>query len=303
MSRQFLYLALLMITSACSVYGQYYFYDDKYYNSLTLVEAGISVGGMNCLTDLGGRKGKGSRFLKDINWNKSHLCAGVYFSLLYNQLFALRAEASMGKVSADDNVLREDHSTARDRYNRNLHFKSSIAELYIVAECYPLSWLNGGSYPLFSPYLLGGIGFFRYNPMAKYEGQWMELNPLHTEGQGFKEYSPKQPYKLFQLNFPVGLGARYEMSALVSIRFELVYRFLKTDYLDDVSTQYIDPRMFYLYLDPQDAKIAERLADRSGELHQGVINKAGEIRGNPQNRDAYFSFNVKAGMILNRKRR
>jgi len=303
MTRRLQYLVLLMITSASRLFSQYYFYNDNYYNSLILVEAGLSIGGMNCLTDLGGKKGNGTAFIKDLNWNNTHPSGGIYISILYDQLFAIRAEACFGKVSASDNVLQYDHSVARDRYHRNLHFQSNIGELSLSGEFLPLSLFSSERYPLFSPYLVAGIGFFKFNPQAKLNGRWIDLHPLRTEGQGFKEYPHKDSYKLTQLNIPVGLGVRYEISALLNVRLEIVYRFLKTDYLDDVSTQYIDPSTFYSNLNIHDALNAKILSDRGAELRAGMFKKEGEIRGNPQNRDAYFTANVKLGLILNRKRR
>lgn len=300
---RFQYLVLLMITSATRLYSQYYFYNDNYYNSIILVEAGFSVGGMNALTDLGGKKGNGKPFLKDINWQHTHLSGGLYISVLYDQILAVRAEASFGKVSAADNVLKYDLSSAKDRYARNLHFQSNISELCLLAEFLPLSLFIAENYPLFSPYLLAGMGYFKFNPRAQLNGQWIDLHPLRTEGQGFKEYPYKKPYRLVQLNFPVGLGVRYEISALLNLRLEILYRFLKTDYLDDVSTQYIDPSYFYSNLNIGDATTAQMMADRSAELKPGIYKHEGEIRGNPKNRDAYFTCNIKIGLILNRKHR
>lgn len=292
-----------MIISAAKLRSQYYFYNDKYYNSFALVEAGLSAGGFNCLTDLGGRKGSGKPFLKDINWKNTHPGGGIYITVLFDQVFALRAEGSIGRVSASDQVLKNDQSVARDRYHRNLHFQSTITEFFLAAELLPLSLIGKEDHPLFSPYLLAGIGFFKFNPRAMMKDQWVDLHPLHTEGQGFKEYSGKEHYRLTQLNFPVGLGVRYEISALLNMRFELVYRFLKTDYLDDVSAQYINPSYFYSNLNPRDAGTAVFLADRSGELRPGIFKQEGEIRGNPSNKDGYYSCSIKLGLILNRKRR
>ncbi len=47
--------------------AQYYFYNNDYYNNDWLYEAGASVGAMNSLTDLGGRKGIGKRGVKDFS--------------------------------------------------------------------------------------------------------------------------------------------------------------------------------------------------------------------------------------------
>jgi hypothetical protein len=303
MRRRFHYLLLLMITSAPLLHSQYYFYNDKYYNSAILFEAGLSIGAMNCLTDLGGKKGEGKPFLKDFDLKTTHPCGSIYFSILYDQTLAFRLEGSIGKVSASDNVLKHDQSEARKRYDRNLHFQSNILELVFLTEFFPQSLFTRENYPLLSSYLMAGIGFFKFGPKAKLNGQWMDLHSLHTEGQEFKEYELRQHYKLTQINFPVGLGARYEISALVNVRAEVLYRFLKTDYLDDVSTQYIDPKLFTSNLNGRDATNARLLADRSWEIEPGMIKRAGEIRGNPQNKDGYFSFNIKAGLVLNRKPR
>lgn len=303
MLRQYQFLALVLIISASECHGQYYFYNDKYYNSRVLVEAGVFTAGFNCLTDLGGRKGKGKSFIKDINLKNTHPGGGFYVSVLFDQLFGFRAEGCFGRVSGSDHVLKNDHSVASNRYRRNLQFESNITEISLLAEILPLSLLNKERSPLLSPYLVAGVGLFRFNPRANLHGQWIDLHPLHTEGQGFKQYPAKESYKLTQINFPIGLGTRYEISALLNARLEIIYRFLRTDYLDDVSTQYIDPQQFYSNLSAREASWAVALADRSSELQPGVTHKDGEIRGNPGKKDAYFSCNIKFGILLNRKRR
>ena len=303
MKRRFQFLMALLVVSSTQLRGQYYFYNNKYYNSAVLVEVGLSAGGFNCLTDLGGNNGPGKGFIKDINLQNTHLGAGLYSGVLIEQLFGMRVEVSLGKISASDSELKGDHSLARNRFYRNLEFESNITEISVLAEFLPLSLLNKESYPLISPYVLAGIGLFKFNPRAYFGGRWIDLHPLRTEGQGFKQYPTKQLYKLTQLNFPVGFGVRYELSAILNARLEVVYRFLQTDYLDDVSTRYIDPEHFYSNLNVRDAALAISLADRTGELQPGMVNHKNEIRGNPANRDAYFSCNIKLGVLLNRKRR
>ncbi len=303
MLKQYQLLFAVTILSVPGLHSQYYFYDDQYYNSSLLIETGFSGGAFNCLTDLGGGKGHGKPFVKDINWSNTHHGGGFYLVVLFEQVLGLRVEGSFGKISAFDNILKGDHSEAVDRFNRNLAFESNLGELAMVVEFHPVSCFARESHPLFSPYMLAGIGMFRFNPRTKLGGQWIFLHPLHTEGQGFKEYPHKDPYKLTQINFPVGLGWKYEISAILNARVEIVYRFLTTDYLDDVSTQYIDPGHFHSNLKPFDALSAIALADRSGEVQSGISNPEGAIRGNPANRDAYFSFNIKLGVILNRKHR
>ena len=304
-----LLVALLLSYSSPSL-CQHYFYNGLYYDNTATWEAGITIGIMNCLTDLGGRTGSGKPFIKDLNWNQAQFCTGLYTSLLYQYFAGARLEAAFGRVAAADRVIKPDNSAARHRYRRNLHFRSRIAELSLTTEFHPLTLLarqSGKAAPLLSPYLLAGVGLFHFRPEANSGGQWVSLPGLHTEGQGFKDFPYRLPYKLTQVNFPVGVGLKYELSALLNIRIEIIHRILSTDYLDDVSNRYIDPALFYTYLSPDKAALAAKLADRRNELNVSnnapVLTPSGSQRGNPQNNDAYFSVVFKIGFILNRQRK
>jgi hypothetical protein len=104
------------------------------------------------------------------------------------------------------------------------------------------------------------------------------------------------------VNIPVGIGARYELSSMFNVRAELVYRILSTDYLDDVSTQYIDPNLYSNYFTGTKLTNALLLSDRQYELDPTHITVPTGQRGNPKNNDAYFSFNLKIGLIIGRER-
>ena len=83
------------------VSAQYYFYDNKYYDNPIVYEVGVSVGAINCLTDIGGHKGIGKNFVKDLNLGKTHIAGSIYLAATYQYMFALRLEATFGKISAD----------------------------------------------------------------------------------------------------------------------------------------------------------------------------------------------------------
>lgn len=297
MKRNLLLVILCSLANVCL--AQSYYYNDRYYDPLILAEAGLSMGAMNCLTDLGGKPGSNKPFYKDINWVCTKPCAGIYAAVMYRYTIGLRLEISAGAVNAADSLLKKNISDAVGRYHRNLHFKSRIAECQLIFEFHPLSFLRDPyEYSArASPFLLAGIGLFSFSPKTLYRGHWVSLPPLNTEGQGFPNYPERIPYKTTQLNFPMGLGLKYELSALFNVRIEMVYRVLQTDYLDDVSDRYIDPALFYSYLDAGNAHLAAALADR-----RAGASTAGERRGNPKNKDGYFSFNLKIGIVLNRKR-
>jgi len=134
--------------------------------------------------------------------------------------------------------------------------------------------------PLFSPYILAGIGRFNFEPQTYYQGQWINLRPLRLEGQGFAEYKDRTEYHVSATSFPVGLGLRYEINDMFVARFELSHRFTSTDYLDDVSKgTYVDPSLFINYLSGNDAFLATQLYDRHAELDPNYLPVAGEIRG------------------------
>jgi hypothetical protein len=308
MKRLTLVLSLVILFSGISgkADAQYYFYNDTYYDNPLMFEVGASAGFMNCLTDLGGKKGIGKRFIKDLNFGKNNFAGGVYLSVMYKYAIGARLEATFGKVSADDAVLENVPAgdIAKARYNRNLNFQSTITEFSLMTEIHPLflliDWTSRDEDPpRYSPYLLAGVGYFSFNPQANLNGRLVDLQPLSTEGQGFKEYPDRKVYKLKQINYPVGVGIKYELSSLVNIRGEFVYRILTTDYLDDVSTKYIDPALFALN-GFTGAKLNNAL-----ELYDRQINPVsgpGGKRGSPAEKDGYFTFNFKIGMAIGRER-
>jgi hypothetical protein len=298
-----LLLALMGFSKQTS--AQYYFYNDSYYDSPVLFEGGISVGAMNCFTDVGGKKGVGKKFIKDLNFGNTNFAGGVYVNAMFKNAIGLRLEGTFGKLSASDSVLKGVTDIAKERYNRNLSFRTNITEISLLAEIHPLfifiNWEERDQpQPRYSPYLIAGVGFFSYNPQAMIGNSWIDLQPLSTEGQGFKEYPDRKPYKLQQMNIPLGAGIKYELSPLLNVRAEFLYRKLNTDYLDDVSTTYIDPALYAAYFPVASSKYqyAMLLNDRQIESH----TSAGGKRGSPKQKDAYFSFNLKLGLVIGRQR-
>jgi len=276
------------------------------YNSTPFtLEGGLSVGMMNCMTDLGGKAGVGKGFTKDLNGSNNKLAFGLFGTISYQNAIAARLEWTRGNVAASDEVLSSlsNKDIAYARYSRGLNFQSSISEFSLLAEIHPLPFFinwsamnqNGLS---FSPYLLGGVGYFSFNPKATLNGELIDLQPLHTEGQGFSQYPDRKVYSLKQINFPVGLGVKYKIPGdIVNIRAEFVYRFLRTDYLDDCSTTYINSDYFEANgLTGDQLNNAYQLSDRDpgyGGFAEGHFQ-----RGNPSNKDSYFSFNLKVGVNI-----
>ena len=290
-----------MLVSNQKTIAQYSYEDDLYYDNRVTYELGGSIGAMNCLTDLGGRKGVGKSFIKDLNTGKSQFSGGIFLSAAYRYAVVLRAEATWGTIKADDKILERVKETTLGRYDRNLSFKSTVYEVMLAVEIHPRyfkKYKKREKLPRFSPYLMGGIGYFSFNPKAKLNDLWIELQPLSTEGQGFSEYPNRKEYRLKQLNFPVGAGFKYKLSPLFNFSAECVYRILHTDYLDDVSTRYIDQNVFSNHFSGEQLYQALSLNDRQKELNPTHVPLKGDIRGNPDNNDAYFTINIKLGYVF-----
>lgn len=282
-------MIILGLLAFMKTYSQYYYYNDYYYDKDVIIEIGPSLGLMNCFTDLGGK----SNAIKNF-----HGSGGFYTAFMYKDIAGIRLEATWGKVSAADSL----GTTFMKR--RNFSFRSDISEVALIGEFHPLMlYYNPDGAPKLSPYLMAGIGWFSFNPQTKLGDEWIYLQPLHTEGQGFKEYRGRSPYKLSQVAFPVGGGLKYELSNLFTIRGELIYRYLSTDYLDDVSTVYVDPALFDKYLPAEQATLAKALYWRGKELDpQATPPKIGGKRGNSKTNDTYFTLNIKIGFTLGRTR-
>jgi len=301
---------LIFYLTTLSARAQYYYYNDEYYDNPLTFEAGISFGPMNSLTDIGGRNVNRRSGAKDLNISSTTLSGGIYFSLLYQHFLGLRLEGTYGTVKSNDSLLAGIKSTSISigRYNRNLSFRSPIGELSILGEFYPVQFFknfNSEAYPTsFAPYLVGGVGVFHFNPQANLNGQWVDLHPLHTEGEGFVEYPKSKEYNLTQMNFSFGVGLAYEISAKFDLKIEYITRVLETDYLDDVHGRYIDPNVFSKYLTGAQLTDALILNERGrpDARPEDNTNHPGGIRGNPNNDDTYFTINIKVGYVIGRKK-
>jgi hypothetical protein len=289
--------------------AQSYFYDDSYYDTPLTFEAGVSIGPMNSLTDIGGRIGRGKMGVKDLNIKSTTLFGSIYFAANYKNFLAIRIEATKGWIHSEDSLIGNTKSNGSiGRYNRNLSFRSPIDEISLTAEFHPLDFIRTfdpyGSQPKFSPYIIAGIGYFHFNPQANLNGRWVDLQPLHTEGEGFAEYPQSKVYKLNQINIPFGVGIKYELSGRFNLRLEYITRKLFTDYLDDVHGRFIDPAVFSKYLSGTqlaDALILNNRVRSDAEPRFTTARPFG-IRGNPNNNDSYFTVNIKVGFVFGRNR-
>lgn len=132
-----------------------------------------------------------------------------------------------------------------------------------------------------NPYGFFGIGLTYFNPKANYEGETYTLKPYMTEDVDYSRVA---------FIVPAGIGLKFKVNETWNINLEGGYRFTFTDFLDDVSTVYIDRSEIQ---DP----IRVALIDRSVELNLPP-SETGSVRGNSGANDGYAIINIKAEFYL-----
>lgn len=262
-------------------------------------EVGLGFGPMFFLGDLGGSAGIGKDFLKDVDFPLTKLHKMIYVNYYAAEWLGFRLALNHGVLKGDDAQAPNKGGAETFRIARNLSFKSSILEAYLAAEIYPTVFFERyeGLQGKFRPYGLVGVGAYKFNPKTKLNGQWVELKPLRTEGQGLID--GKSEYKLTQLEIPMGLGFKYYIKENLYVGLEVLHRKLFTDYIDDVSTTYPDPIVFNSLPAADQAK-ARQLFYRGDEIPSARPTPGiNEQRGDPKDKDAFFSTILRFGWRLN----
>ena len=171
------------------------------------------------------------------------------------------------------------------RYQRNLSFRNRIKELSFVAS-FDL-FENMATYisrVKWTPYGFVGIACFLHNPQAQAPatdlhgnplpnaGEWLNLQDLGTEGQNATLLESDvnhgiKSYKKFQAAIPFGIGARFRLNEMLDLSAELGFRYLFTDYIDDVSKNYVDLGVF------GNDELAKAMSYRSNEVARSELVK------------------------------
>ena len=223
----------------------------------------VSVGAANYYGDLQSKR---------YTFKQSKPAVGVGLSYEVNDNLFIRAGFSMARVSGDDKLNPQTQI-------RNLNFASSISEVQVAGEYFILNPYENS----IAPYIFAGVAAFHFNPYTFDSARTKYfLQPLSTEGQGF--YQDRKPYNLTQLAIPFGSGVKLALSENIHIGIEIGLRKLFTDYLDDVSTTYIDPNLLITNRGPKSFE----LAFRSNELKTSTPYPLGEIRGGAKFKDWYY---------------
>jgi hypothetical protein len=130
-----------------------------------------------------------------------------------------------------------------------------------------------------TPYVFFGVAGYLHNPQGKapatdlqgnalpQAGSWVDLRPLGTEGQYSNlattdvNYGVK-PYSLLQMAIPFGFGARFRLNEVWDLSVDYGIRYTFTDYLDDVSGNYVS-------LPKLNSPLAQAMSYRTNEVYGG----------------------------------
>ncbi|MBA3648050.1 MAG: hypothetical protein H0W62_05785 [Chitinophagales bacterium] len=268
---------------------------------------GLSLGATSFFGDLGGANNYGKPLYHDFNAPLLKPAATITYLFSANSHIAFRGSFSFTQVSGNDNLLDSSvlFSPEWFRWYRNLSFRSNIMEASVIAEVNILDYRPGAVRgERWTPYIFAGIGVFHFNPQANYGGTWVDLQPLHTEGEGFLKYPDRKNYKLTQPVIPVGVGIKYNLSELWTFGFEIGTHVTFTDYIDDVSKTYISRQDFDAFFadSPDASALAYALSVRSGEhdpegVH-GNITAPDQQRGNAGHNDQYVTAQITIAYVF-----
>lgn len=259
------------------------FSKEKRYLSL-----GVSLNALNYYGDLAPNPG---RLSTDLSFTRP--AVGVTVSQRFGPRYSVIAGLMYGTLTGSDfsSADLQDAENGKFRYYRNLSFRNRIKELSVIA-VFDL-FANQETYmsrARWTPYAFGGVAVFHHNPQAlapaadlngtplPEAGQWTDLRDLGTEGQHAAlaptdaNYGIK-PYNLIQLAIPMGVGVRFKLHEVVDFSAELAFRYLFTDYIDDVSRNYVDLGVF-------DSELARALSYRSNELTVADVARQPKVARN-----------------------
>lgn len=275
----------------------------------------IGLGASGFMGDLGGADDIGStgiQGIKDFDYLALRPALLLGYRYLVFENLGVTGNLGLGYVYGDDKFTEEPF-----RNNRNINFRSPIIELSSTADL--TVWRfnrHGARYRKItriralgdltaSLYIFAGVGGFYFNPQGYFERDlyqgnipiadlprdgWYNLRPLKTEGQGY--FETRKNYTPFSLVIPFGLGGMVYINPDLSLGIRYGFRKTFTDYIDDVSTTYVDPLIYsIMFDDPRKTALAEYFANPTNNSLSKSSTSPGLQRGNPFNTDAYmFAF-------------
>jgi hypothetical protein len=237
------------------------------------LEFGVAAGAANYLGEMGGKEKTRRNFIYDIKLGQTRTATGAFVRYKLSPALSLRGQFTWGRVAGADSL-----SKNRGRVGRNLSFRNDLYEITGLIDYFFYTSNDvarvGGKRLDFRSYVFAGAGAFIHNPKAKYNGEWVDLRPLQTEGVA---------YDKVEVTIPAGLGIQYTLGRKLKLGMEVGWRTTFTDYIDDVSTYYV------VKTDPLESALANRSNETNSENAADPVNYIpGTKRGDPTHNDSYL---------------
>lgn len=259
-------------------------------------EVGVGFSTTTFMGDLGKHDPKASTYFGSVGAGITRPGATVWYRNTFNPWVAVKGSLGFTQIMGDDRLAQSKDGKDGDWYRsyRNLNFKSILLEAAITGEAHILRYLPGSMQHRWTPYISAGVGMIYFDPKTEYNGEWVRLQPLGTEGQGIK--TGRDKYSLVQVVIPVGMGLKININQRWTVSGEIGHRITFTDYMDDVSTTYVSQGAFVNAYGDVKGQMVYDLSRRSSEVDPeniyGNITKPGEFRGNPKGNDSYLTGSV-----------
>ena len=221
----------------------------------------------------------------------TNLALGLHYEYHLAPRWSVRGSVVWGQLSGKD----VNSSYDSGRRQRNLNFTSPLLEFSVMGQFFvlPFEPTYHNKRPI-SPYVFVGVGLFHFNPYTSYRGQQVYLQPLGTEGQGMEGYPDR--YALWDWSIPFGGGVQVSLSNRLNFAFELGARKTFTDYIDDVSGEYVNLNE----LSAGNGILAAQLSNRTYDSDGQQIEREGVPRGKPA-KDWYLITQVRLSYTLQQR--
>lgn len=255
------------------------------------LEIGATFGGSNYVGDINSSfnsnkdNAQWNQFESSFDFYNVNFLWGVIARYNFNPRWVLNTSFCLTKLEGQD---------AHFNNPRNLSFYTDIKEFSVVMEFNFLDYQTGSRKHRIAPYIFAGIAGFHFNPKTdiinpiSQELESIELQPLNTEGQGMPGY--EKAYSRYSLAIPFGLGCKFSLSDYISIGLQWGFRKTFTDYIDDISTRYVDHGTMIEWAGELGAAAADRTHELEGR--EGFYNEHNLARGNEKNKDWYNFFGI-----------
>jgi len=276
---------ILILFSVCALSMQ----------SQWLWDFGVNASAANYLGDIGGGAGTRRGFVSDLKLAKTRWNFGGFARYKWRPKLSLKLAVDYLRLEGDDKL-----SSNPGRRFRNFNFRNDIYDVGLTGEYFfyenndlgnTYRYRNG-----FRAYIFAGVGGFISNPKTYYQGEWVALQPLATEGV---------QYRKLVMNIPMGVGFYFTFNKKNRIGFEINYRKTFTDYLDDISGNYPESSGD-AYLDgivlrtPELQQTDPQLvAENPGAFESHQLG--GYKRGDSKHKDAYLTMGLSYSYVIRGK--